>query len=259
MSSKALKVHTQGKIGNPVLVFLHAFPFSGEMWKDQINLFSEKFYCVAPDLPDFGESDPSDQAVTFEYYVDSVLNYLKEEKIEKAIWCGLSMGGYLALRMFERAPDNCRALILCDTKAGADSNEAKLKRWDNIQILKRNRAEFIGIQWHALVGESSKNNGPLKTRFEELISRVTDTGIISGLVALATRTDCTPGLSKIHVPVLILVGEEDKVTPVSESEIMTKAIVGSQLKIIAKTGHLSNLENPQKFNDHLSDFLTSLS
>lgn len=135
--NKNLKVHTQGQIGNPVLIFLHAFPFSGDMWKDQLNFFSEKFYCLAPDLPGFGESAPCDSAVTFEYYVDSVLNYLKELKIEKAICCGLSMGGYLALRMYEKAPDQFRALILCDTKAGADSNEAKLKRWDNIQLLKK--------------------------------------------------------------------------------------------------------------------------
>lgn len=258
MSAKALKVHTQGKTGNPVLVFLHAFPFSGAMWKDQLNLLSEKFYCLAPDLPGFGESAPSDQAVTFECYVDSVLNYLKESKIEKSIWCGLSMGGYLALRMFERAPDQCRALILCDTKAGADGNEAKLKRWDSIKMLKRKRSDFTAAQWQALIGESSKNNDTLKVRFEELIGKTTDAGITSGLVALATRTDCTASLSKVRVPTLLLVGEDDKVTPVSESENMAKAIVGSQMKIILKAGHLSNLENPQKFNDYLSEFLNSL-
>lgn len=258
MSSKTLKVHTQGKLGNPVLIFLHAFPLTGDMWKDQINLFSEKFYCLAPDLPGFGESPHHDTAITFEYYVDSVLNYLKESKIEKAIWCGLSMGGYLALRMYEKNPEQCRALILCDTKAGADGNEAKLKRWSNIQMLSKNRTEFIEAQWQALVGDSSKNNDSLKNLFEKLVAKVTNAGIISGLVALATRTDSTPGLSKIRVPVLLLVGEEDKVTPVSESEIMAKSIVGSQMKIIGTSGHLSNLENPQKFNDHLSEFLISL-
>lgn len=259
MSSNPLKVHTQGNIGNPALLFLHAFPFSGAMWKEQINLFSEKFYCLAPDLPGFGESALPDHAVTFEFYVDSVLNYLKESKIENAIWCGLSMGGYLALRLYERAPDQCRALILCDTKAGADGNEAKLKRSSAIQMLQKNRQEFTEAQWKALIGESSQGNGALKKRFEEALSKAPDRGIISGLVAMATRTDSTPSLSKIRIPTLLLVGEEDKVTPSSDSEVMAKAIAGSQMKILSKAGHLSNLENPQKFNDHLSEFLISLS
>lgn len=242
----------------PVLLFLHAFPFSSDMWKDQVNLFSEKFYCVAPDLPGYGQSALPDHALTFEGYVDSVLNYLKESKIEKAVWCGLSMGGYLALRMYERAPEQCRALILCDTKAGADGNEAKLKRWSSIQALQKNRTEFIEAQWQALVGESSKGDAALKQRFEQLIGLASDKTIASGLVALSTRTDSTMNLAKIRVPTLIVVGEEDKVTPVAESEAMAKAIAGAQLKVLAKIGHMSNLENPQKFNDQLSAFLISL-
>lgn len=256
--SAAIKLHTQGSPANPCLVFLHAFPLSAAMWKEQINLFSEKFYCVAPDLPGFGESALSDHAVTFESYVDSVLNALQAAKIEKAIWCGLSMGGYLALRMYERTPEQCRALILCDTKAGADGNEAKIKRWGAIQSLQKSRSEFVAAQWGALVGESSKSNSALKVKFEEIVGNVPDAGIATGLVALATRTDSTEVLPKIAVPSLIIVGEEDKVTPVSEAQLMAKNISGSQLKILAQTGHLSNLEAPQKFNDCLSEFLISL-
>lgn len=258
MSSKALKVQSQGKHGSPTLLFLHAFPFSAEMWREQINLFSEKFHCVALDLPGYGESARPDHAVTFESYVDSVLTYLAEAKIEKSIWCGLSMGGYMALRMYERAPELCRALVLCDTKSGADGNEAKLKRWGAIQMIHKSREEFVEAQWKALIGESSRKNDVLKSRFESLLARVETMGVVSGLVALSTRTDTTPSLSKIRVPTLIVVGDEDKVTPVAESEAMAKAISGSEMKVLSKTGHLSNLENPQGFNDHLSSFLNSL-
>lgn len=253
-----MRVFTKGKIENPALLFLHAFPMTGDMWKEQINFFSEDFYCVVPDLPGFGGSILPDSAVTFEYYVDSVLSYLKEAKIEKAVWCGLSMGGYLALRMYEKASDQCRALILCDTKSGADSNEAKLKRWAAIQSLQKNRTEFVEAQWQALIGDTSKKSFELKDRFEELVAEVVDRGIASGLVALATRTDTTQSLSQIRVPTLILVGREDKVTPITESEVMAKAITGSQLKIMNQVGHLSNLENPIEFNDHISEFLISL-
>lgn len=258
MNEQNIKIHRQGKTGNPVLLFLHAFPFTGQMWKEQMNLFSEKFDCVSPDLPGFGESALPNNAVTFEFYVDSVLNYLRDNKIEKSIWCGLSMGGYLALRMYERAPEQCRALILCDTKAEGDSNEAKIKRWGAIQLLQKSREEFVALQWQTLVGESSKNNKGLKIIFEELVTNVNSDTMRTGLVALATRTDCRARLSEIGVPTLILVGEEDKVTPVVESQEMAKSITGSQLKILDKTGHLSNLENPSGFNDQLSDFLLAL-
>jgi 3-oxoadipate enol-lactonase len=250
-----IKVQMSGSINNPTILFLHAFPFSGDMWKEQMTLLSDKYFCLAPDLPGFGESAQREDSVTFEYYVDSVLSYLKEMKIENAIWCGLSMGGYIALRMYEREPDLCQALILCDTKAGPDNNEAKLKRWSAIQMLKKNRSEFIASQWQALIGESSKNNDTLKKRFEELIAKVSDKGIITGLAALATRTDSTPNLSNINVPTLILVGEDDKVTPVSESQVMSNAIHGSQMIVLNQTGHLSNLENPVMFNNQLSSFL----
>lgn len=258
MFSKHIKVHTQGTSGHPVLLFLHAFPFSSDMWKDQMHLFSEKFLCIALDIPGFGKSSLPGHAVTFEYYVDAVIDYLKEQKIEKSIWCGLSMGGYLALRMYEREPNLCQALILCDTKSGADSNEAKIKRTEALHALNKNRHEFTESEWKALVGKSSQENEVLKKNFEKLMGEVSEEGIAAGLVALATRTDTTEGLTKISVPTLVVVGEEDKVTPVSDSEALLKAIGNSQLKKVPHAGHLSNLENPQGFNDHLAEFLLSL-
>ncbi len=259
MLQNSLYISTQGNPSHPALVFLHAFPLTSDMWQDQMNFFSENFYCVAPDLPGFGKSPLANHGVTFEYYVDSVLEVLKEQKINKSIWCGLSMGGYLALRMYQRAPELCQGLVLCDTKAGADTNEAKLKRWDIIQLLKKNREEFLGAQWKALVSEESQRNPHLQQRFSNIIAQVTDEGIATGLVALATRNESGPYLSQISVPTLIVVGEEDKVTPPAEAEILHQGIRESQKILIPKVGHLSNLEDPQKFNDCLSEYLLRFS
>lgn len=259
MSQKNLHVLTRGNPSHPAIVFLHAFPFTSEMWEEQMKFFSEKYYCVAPDLPGFGKSALANHAVTFEHYVDSVLESLKEQKINKAIWCSLSMGGYLALRMYERSPEMCRGLVLCDTKAGADGNEAKLKRWDTIKMLEKSREDFLAAQWKALVSEESQKNDHLKKRFDEIIGNVSDAGVAAGLVALATRNDSTPNLSKISVPTLIVVGEEDKVTPPSEAEALNKAIRESHLQKIPKVGHLSNLEDPQKFNNLLVEYLLRFS
>lgn len=242
----------------PTIVFFHAFPLSGQMWKEQVSFLSGDYNCITPDLPGFGKSILPDHPVTFEFYVDEMLKFIETNKIQKSIWCGLSMGGYLAMRLYERAPEKCSGLILCDTKAGADGNEAKLKRWASIQALKKNRDEFINAQFNALVGESSKSNSQLKSTIDNLIKENQDKGIASGLIGLATRTDNTPGLAKITVPTLIVVGDEDKVTPVSEAEVMNKAIAGSKLKVLNKTGHLSNLENPKEFNAVIAEFLNEL-
>ncbi|RYZ66519.1 MAG: alpha/beta fold hydrolase, partial [Proteobacteria bacterium] len=244
--------------GNPALVFFHAFPFDAEMWSDQVTLFSEKFYCVAVDLPGFGSSPLPENAFTFEANVDAVLAFLKEAKLEKSIWCGLSMGGYLALRLYERAPEHCRALILCDTKSGADGNEAKLKRAASISQAIANREDFDTAQWKVLTGTAAKQNAELKKRFDTLTKRTSTRAITAGLTALATRTDTTEGLTKISVPTLILVGAEDQVTPVKEAEALHSAIKGSQLKVISNAGHLSNLENPSEFNAAVSGFLAGL-
>lgn len=253
-----IHVKVFGDKNNPALVFLHAFPFTGDMWRDQVEIFSKTHYCIVPDLPGFGKSAPFSTAVTFEAYVDSIFDYFDKNSISQSIWCGLSMGGYLALRMYERKPNLCKALVLCDTKSGADNNETKLKRWESIKALKKSRDEFVQAQWQVLASKTSQLNHQLQKRFEEIIAQNSDAGIAQGLVALATRTDSIVTLAKIRVPSLIMVGEDDAVTPVGESTAMNQAIESSQLFVVKQSGHLSNLENPRAFNDRLGEFLKNL-
>lgn len=239
------------------ILFLHAFPFTAEMWENQNDYFSKKYNCFSPTLPGFGASSLPDHAITFEYYVDYILQYLEKNNLKKSIWCGLSMGGYLALRLYERAPEFCQGLILSDTKAGADANTAKLKRWDTIKAinnLANDLPKFHETQWNALIGESSQSNFQLKDHFQKLISQSSAKGIIAGLAALATRTDSLSMLTQIKVPTLILVGDEDKVTPLTEAELLHKSIKNSYLTILKKCGHLSNLERPEIFNKELEAF-----
>lgn len=237
------------------LVFFHAFPFTAEMWKNQMDYFSKDYQCFSPNLPGFGSTPLPDSPITFETYIDNTISYLEKNSLKKSIWCGLSMGGYLALRLFERSPEMCQGLVLCDTKAAADNNEAKLKRWDTIKMLKKEMNKFQDAQWKALVGESSQNNTKLKEDFVKLISQTSTEGITNGLVALATRTDSQSLLSKINVPSLIMVGEEDKVTPLAEAEFLHKNIKNSKFSILKRCGHLSNLEQPELFNKEIESFL----
>lgn len=237
------------------IVFLHAFPLNGEMWQAQVDFFSKERECYHPSLPGFDGAKRDYESITFEYYVDYLITFLEKNKLSKAYWCGLSMGGYLALRLFERAPELCAGLILCDTKAGSDNNEGKLKRWQGVKTVQENREKFELDMWGALIGESSQKDLNIKTKFNSLIKNIPTNAICSGLVAMATRTDSTEMLKNISVPTLILVGDEDKVTPVSEATLMQKNIKNSKLVILEKTGHLSNLEKPNEFSKHLQNFL----
>lgn len=258
MDVNTLYVQTQGSYNKEALIFFHAFPLSSEMWKEQMNVFSKTHYILAPDLPGFGKGVLPVHAITFEHYVESVLNFLKEAGIKQSIWCGLSMGGYLALRLYQKAPELCSGLILADTKSAPDDNPGKEKRWSSIKKLHSHREEFMEKQWQSMLGKSSRDDMKLKKYFYDIVSKNTEEGISAGLVSLTTRMDCTDMLSDIHVPTLILVGEEDKVTPFSDAQHLHKNITGSQLEVIKKAGHLSNMENPEGFNKAVSEFLVSL-
>lgn len=258
MDINTLYVQTQGSFRNEAIIFLHAFPMTSDMWKEQMNFFSKTHYTLAPDLPGFGKGVLPIHAITFEYYVDSVISFLREAGIKRSIWCGLSMGGYLALRMYERAPELCNGLILANTKAGTDDNAAKEKRWRNIKMLHSHSEEFAEKQWQAMVSKSSLKKVQLKKCFHEIVSKSDEEGISAGLVSLATRMDNTQTLSHITVPTLILAGEHDKIIPLSEMQFMQKNIPESRLEIIKDAGHLSNMENPNDFNKVIAEFLTNL-
>ena len=116
------------------IVLIHGFPFSHEMWEPQIEVLQKRFRVIAYDLRGHGKSGVGDGQYTLEFFVDDLLGLLGHLKIERAVLCGLSMGGYIALRAVERNPERVRSLILADTQSKADSNEAKLKRASRNQI-----------------------------------------------------------------------------------------------------------------------------
>lgn len=258
MDINTLYVQTQGSFRNEALLFLHAFPMTSDMWKDQMHFFSKTHYTLAPDLPGFGKGVLPIHSITFEHYVDSVISFLREAGIKRSIWCGLSMGGYLALRMYERAPELCSGLILANTKAAADDNAAKEKRWGNIKSLHSHREDFTEKQWQAMVSKTSLKNTKLKKCFEEIVSKSEEEGISSGLTCLATRMDSSELLSSIKVPTLIVAGEHDKIIPLKEMQFLQESIADSRLEIIKEVGHLSNMENPDDFNKVIAEFLATL-
>ncbi|NBO63341.1 MAG: alpha/beta fold hydrolase [Acidobacteria bacterium] len=252
------------------IIFLHAFPLSGEMWRDQIATLSHDHRTITLDWPGFGESPLSSLADKVNGsdglygYASCLLNLIDQLEISRANLCGLSMGGYIALRFFRLAPERVNSLILCDTRATADTPEVRSGRYETAAAIRRDG--LMGVEHLAtrmverLLGSSTLSSNPnLVIYIKHLITRNSPEGIAKALEAMAERRDCSDllpvigGLSQIKVK--IIVGEEDKLTPPSEMLQMAESIPNSSLQIIDGAGHLPNLEQPLIFNQSISEFL----
>jgi 3-oxoadipate enol-lactonase len=239
------------------LVLIHGFPFSHEMWDPQIEALQKRFRLIVYDLRGHGKSAVGDGQYTLEFFVDDLLGLLDHLKLERAVLCGLSMGGYIALRAVERNPERVSGLILADTQAKADSNEAKLKRAAAIKSVKANgvKAYAEGFVKSVFAPQSLANS---KAAVMRIIQENSSLGICGALLALASRTDTTDALPGIKAPTLILVGEHDTLSPPSASQEMHNRIPNSEIHVIPNAAHMSNLENSEAFNKHLLDFLGRL-
>ena len=252
-------VRDQGSADGIPIVFIHGFPFSHEMWRPQLDFLPKSFRAIAYDVRGHGQADVGDGQYTIELFVDDLISLIDSLKIEQAILCGLSMGGYIALRAAERNPERVRALILADTRPEADGNDAKVKRTATVRVVKTEGVKSFAENFvKAVFAPASFRSLPTEVEFiKQLIAANSSLGICGTAIALAARTDTTASLAAIRVPTLILVGEHDALTPPAASEAMDRLIPNSTLKIIRNAAHMSNLENPADFNAALIEFLNS--
>jgi pimeloyl-ACP methyl ester carboxylesterase len=227
------------------------------MWDPQLSLAGYGWRLILPELRGFGAGAGDPPTTSIDDYAADVIDLLDALHIHDAAICGLSMGGYIAFAMFRLAPKYFQALILADTKSPGDSPEAVAGR-KSMQQLAREKGQpaVADALLPKLVGDTTKRGRP--DVIEHLRRQITGNSVeaITGaLTALMTRPDSTPTLASIHCPVQILVGHEDALTPPPLSEQMHRNIAGSELVVIPGAGHMSNMEQPQRFNDALAHFL----
>ncbi len=247
------------RTGIPV-VFIHGFPFSKATWAPQVELLKKDFYVVTYDVRGHGASDTGSGQYTVEGFVDDLIGLLDHLKISRAVIVGLSMGGYIALRAVQRNPDRIRGLVLCDTKSEGDNNEGKLKRAVQVKSvrmfgMKMFTEPFLKTVFYEKTFQTSPG---VVEMVRAIVQQTAPAAVMGTLIALAARTDTTASLYSINIPVLILVGQYDALTPPSAAHAMKVKIPGAHLHIISGAGHLSNLENPAEFNSHLSTFLKNI-
>ena len=242
--------------GKPI-VLLHAFPLSSKMWTRQAEFLSQNgFRVILPDFPGFGENTEFSQRYSLEEMAAQVAELLDSLNIEKAIIGGLSMGGYVLFNLCRLAPEKFSALIFCDTTYLADPEEKINSRFELISKIEKQGSEaLIENMLPNLISEDTKQNNPLLTgELKEIFSRVNPQSAVNALQSMAKRKDNSEIVDQISVPTLLVFGEFDKVTNLENAKKMKSLIADSELVVIEKAGHYSNLEQPEKFNRTLLNF-----
>jgi 3-oxoadipate enol-lactonase len=241
----------------PTLVLLHAFPLSKAMWEPQIRALADDCHVVAIDLRGFGASQVTDGVFSLDDMADDVHAVITKLGHDQIVLGGLSMGGYIAFAYMRRHPATVRGLVLADTRPGVDTPEALEKRQAMIKDVLANGTRAVARSFpRAAVSTATAEGHPeLLERMRVWIQDTAPTSIAGAQRALATRADSTATLSAIRVPTLVIVGEEDAITPPSEAEAMAAAIPGAQLVRIPGAGHLANLEQPEAFNAAVRTFM----
>jgi 3-oxoadipate enol-lactonase len=242
--------------GLPV-IFIHGFPFNKNMWRTQLATLRDSYRCIAYDVRGHGDSGKGEIEFSVSQFADDFLAFMDALKIEKAIVVGLSMGGYIALHAIKKNPGKIAGLVLCDTQCAADTEAGRDKRKKTIAFIQKNGlAVYSEESLKNLFAPASFQGKKEEVHFihQAILTTPAET-ICLTLQALANRKETCSSLADIKVPVCIVVGSEDKITPPASALKMNELINNSELNVIEGAGHLSNLENPEQFNEHLKSFL----
>lgn len=222
-----------------------------------MDLASRGWRIVAPQLRGMDGGTNDQPATSMDDHAADIIDLLDALHIEDAVIGGLSMGGYVTFALLRRAARYFRGMILADTRPQADTPEGVESRKRLLAVVKQKGASAVADEMiPKLLGEDTRRGAPeIAEHVRSLILASSADAIGNAIVALMTREDSTPILSSIHCPTLVLVGEQDSLTPPALSEEMQRAIGGSELVVIPGAGHLSNLEQTAAFNAALARFL----
>jgi 3-oxoadipate enol-lactonase len=244
------------------VVLLHGYPLSRAMWVEQMPDLGAIYRVIAPDLRGHGASPAPEGVYTMDEMADDVIDTLNSLHIsEPIVLGGLSMGGYVALSLVIRYPQRVRALMLMDTQAGADSVEAAATREATAKsvIEAGGAAPIVDPMIGRLFSTSFRQTRPERiSPIREVMEQTPARGIAGALRGMAIRPDRRADLPKINVPTLVLVGEEDAITPPAVAQTLAESISGARLEVIPNAGHMAPYENPSAANSAILGFLQSL-
>ncbi len=235
------------------LLLIHAFPLDARMWDPQVAALSAGVPVVAPHLPGFGGTSAVGDVLSMSSAADRCLQALDAAGVDRAVVCGLSMGGYVAFELWRRARERFVGLILANTRSGADSDEGSAGRRSLAERLLAEGNGFLVESPPPLLSDHASDDQRRWVR--ELIAGQPAASIAAASLGMAERPDSTPDLATIDVPTLVVTSDGDTLIPAAMTSPMAGQIPGAELAVIEGAGHLSNLEAAGAFDELLARHL----
>jgi YbgC/YbaW family acyl-CoA thioester hydrolase len=254
--SLAVEVRGDG----PAVLFVHGYPFDHTIWTHQVAAL-EGWCRIAPDLRGMGQSDAPDLGYSMETYAADLAELLDLLGARDVVVVGLSMGGYIAFEFLRRWRQRVRALVLMDTRAEADAPETRMSRDASASMAREQGAAAIAeAMLPKVLGSSTLGGAPATVeRVRGMMAATPVAGIVGALGAMRDRPDSTPLLAELDgLPTLVLVGDEDEITPPAQARAMAEAIPGASLVVVRSAGHVPPVERPVETTDALLAFLAGL-
>jgi pimeloyl-ACP methyl ester carboxylesterase len=258
--SSDTEISYQVKGKGPDLVLLHPFPAHHGVWRPAAMLLESRYRLVLPDLRGHGESGVGEGPATMEKHSADIARLLDDAGIRKAVLAGESIGGYILFEFWRRHRERVSALILCNTKAGADNEEARVNRLRSAEdVEKRGIEPFIESMIPKLLGQTTRSNRPdLVDTARAMMMKMTPAGVAAVQRGMAARPDSVATLATMDVPTLLITGDEDVLTGVGEAELMQRYIRGSTTMVIPRAGHYAVFEQHEEAARVMRQFLDSL-
>jgi 3-oxoadipate enol-lactonase len=244
----------------PPVVLLHPFPTNHEFWKPAGRVLAARYRLVMPDLRAHGDSDVGDGPATMEKHAADLARVMDDADVGRAPMIGVSIGGYAMFEFWRRHRGRVAALALCNTKAPADSAEARASRMQAASdVIERGTEPFFETMIPRLLGKTTRETRPdLVDGVLGMMRKMSAEDIAQVQRGMAERPDSVPTLQTINVPTLVVTGDEDILTGVNEAELIRQHIAGSRLQVIPKAGHFSPWERPEEASLVLRQFLDGL-
>ena len=251
------KIYYEDVGSGPTIVLGHSFLCTGDMWREQVRVLAPKYRVINPDLRGHGQSGPADQPFSIYDAVDDVIALLDHLGIESATWCGLSIGGMVAMRAALVAPERVSALAVLDSSADAETIFRKSKyRAMGLGVRLMGPRPFLTEICKLMFGAETRANNPkLVEEWRETFADVHVPSVLNGLVSLIKRDSISSRLSQIKAPALVMVGEQDRSLPPAVSRRIHDGLANSEYVEVKAAGHLSALEQPDPVNNALEAFL----
>lgn len=243
--------------GEP-LVLIHGHPFDRSMWRPQVSRFSQEGWrVIAPDLRGYGQTTVVPGKTTLEVFARDIATLLDRLHVDEIVLGGLSMGGQIVMEFYRLFPDRVRGLVLADTSPQAETASGKKLRHDTAErLMREGMAPFADEVLPKMIARH--NIGGLPAVAEHVLGMMRGTnakGAAAALLGRAERRDYVEMLRQISVPTLVVVGQHDEFTPVSDAQLMYELIPDATLVVVEGAGHMPNLERPDVFNRELAQFL----